>query len=125
MERRRLVIAFITVAHYIYIDCSRHIFAAKSFIITIRERAEEKKRGKHLNDCKYLVLLQKSVFLQGNYLKTIVTSSSSETRARAYRQVFFSPFQSNRERSRFKQYRAATPKKKKKKKKKDVFWRLC
>ena len=115
------MIVFITVAHFY--NCSRHIFAAKSF--RIRERAEEKKRGKHLNDCKYLVLLQKSVFLQGNYLKTIVTSSSSETRARAYRQVFFSPFQSNRERSRFKQYRAATPKKKKKKKKKDVFWRLC
>jgi hypothetical protein len=42
-------------------------------------------------------------------------------RARVHRQVFFSPFQSNRERSRFKQsqkalvYRA-TPKKKKKKK---------
>jgi hypothetical protein len=41
-------------------------------------------------------------------------------RARVHRQVFFSPFQSNRERSRFKQsqkalvYRA-TPKKKKKK----------
>ena len=76
---------------------------------------------------KYLVLLQKSFFsLQINRHINFIW----DTRAlRVHRQVFFSPFQSNIERGRFKQsrkapvYRAATPKKKKKKK--DVFWRVC
>jgi hypothetical protein len=112
------VIVFITVAHFY--NCSRHIFAAKSL--------EKKARAKLL---QISCTPPKVVFSSGKLLEInrhIIVIIIRDTRARAHRQVFFSPFQSNRERSRFKQsrkapvYRAATPKKKKKK---DVFWRLC